>query len=123
MQIKDKIRIIRTQKGFSQENVAEHLGIDTTNYGRIERGDGNISLERLEKIAELFGMKLVELIAHIKGETMPTQGSNWDEEIQFLREQLRKKDQQIDRILDLSEGYRKDKEKLEELIKELEQPH
>ncbi len=116
MQIKDKIRIIRIEKGFSQENVAECLAIDTTNYGRIERGEGNITLDRLEKIATLFSMTLIELVAAIKNEATPTVSKNCDEEVRFLREQLQKKDQHIDRILDLSEAYRKEKERLEEIF-------
>jgi transcriptional regulator with XRE-family HTH domain len=116
MQIKDKIRLIRIEKGFSQENVAECLAIDTTNYGRIERGEGNITLDRLEKIATLFSMTLIEIVAYIRDETLPTANDEKDEEIRFLREQLQKKDQHIDRILDLSEGYRKEKERLEIIL-------
>ena len=110
MQIHDRVRSIRVLKGFSQENVAEYLGIDTTNYGRLERGGSNITLERLEKIATFLNVELSELLY---GAETAKVSPEWLEEIKFLREQLRQKDQQIDRILDLSEAYRKEKEELE----------
>lgn len=57
MTIQDKIRIIRNSKGFTQEYVAEKLNIDTVNYGRIERGQANLTIERLLKLAEIMDFK------------------------------------------------------------------
>ncbi len=61
MKIHEKIRLVRNYNGFTQEYVAECLNIDPVNYGRIERGQAKITVERLEQIAEIFGISLMEL--------------------------------------------------------------
>jgi transcriptional regulator with XRE-family HTH domain len=52
--IGSNIRRIRERKGFSQEYVAQELGINQSTYGKLERDDANISVERLIKISEIF---------------------------------------------------------------------
>ncbi len=63
MAVHEKIKLIRHLKGWSQEDVAEKLDMSVNGYGSIERGETNVSLARLEQIAELFGIELSELIA------------------------------------------------------------
>jgi len=43
MKLNERIRTIRQGKGYTQEYMAEKLGIDTVNYGRIERGQTQIT--------------------------------------------------------------------------------
>ena len=50
----EKIRLSRLQKGFSQENMADMLCISTTAYGDIERNKTDLTVSRLEKIADLL---------------------------------------------------------------------
>ena len=54
MEIYERIRIIRQTKGYTQEYVAERLNIDTVNYGRIERGQAKLTIERFVKICDLL---------------------------------------------------------------------
>lgn len=62
--IADKIRFQRLEKGFSQENVADMLGISTTAYGDIERGKTDLTLSRLQGIVHVLSTSL----AHLMGE-------------------------------------------------------
>ncbi|MDD2864105.1 MAG: helix-turn-helix transcriptional regulator [Methylococcales bacterium] len=62
MAIHKKIRFIRQQKGWSQEQMANNLGMSINGYGSIERGDTDIGLSRLKKIASLFGVNLRQLV-------------------------------------------------------------
>ena len=62
MSVNEKIKLIREAKGLTQEQVAEKLGISSTAYGNIERGDNDPKLSKLEKIAEILGIKLPELV-------------------------------------------------------------
>jgi transcriptional regulator with XRE-family HTH domain len=57
-----RIREIRRQKGLTQEEVAEKANINATYYGKIERGEGNVSLELLAAIAEALSTSLVVLV-------------------------------------------------------------
>jgi transcriptional regulator with XRE-family HTH domain len=56
-----KIRSIRKKNGLSQEAAALACGIDRSYYGGIERGEHNIALINLEKIAIALGVSLKEL--------------------------------------------------------------
>lgn len=57
----DKIRILRTMKGFSQENMAEMMGISRLAYGNIERNNTNLSKAHLEKIAEVLCISIDDI--------------------------------------------------------------
>ncbi len=61
MSVHEKIRLIRETKGLTQEQLAEKLKMSPSAYGDIERGDSDIKLSRLEKIAESLEIKLSEL--------------------------------------------------------------
>jgi transcriptional regulator with XRE-family HTH domain len=54
--IGSSIRKIREIKGLKQETVALKLGLTTNGYGKIERGESQINLDRLNQIAEVFGI-------------------------------------------------------------------
>lgn len=45
------IRRLREKRGWSQEKLAEMADLDRTYIGRIERGEKNIGVENLSKIA------------------------------------------------------------------------
>jgi XRE family transcriptional regulator, regulator of sulfur utilization len=58
----ERIRQIRLQKGLSQENMADMLGLSTTAYGDMERGRTELSVSRLENIAKLLDVALPDLL-------------------------------------------------------------
>lgn len=58
----DKIRQIRLSKGFSQENMADMLGISTTAYGDIERNKTELTIARATEIAKVLGVGIVDLM-------------------------------------------------------------
>jgi transcriptional regulator with XRE-family HTH domain len=51
------IRVARKAKGLSQEALAELADIDRSYMGGIERGEHNIAIINLLKIADALGMK------------------------------------------------------------------
>lgn len=75
MKIGDKIRSLRLLKGYSQENIADILGISSIAYGDIERNKTDVSHSRLEQIAKAFGTDLVNLLLH--GEQLANIFSNY----------------------------------------------
>jgi transcriptional regulator with XRE-family HTH domain len=56
-----RVRDLRTEKGLSQEALALACGLDRTYVGGIERGERNVSLVNIEKIAQALGIPLSEL--------------------------------------------------------------
>jgi transcriptional regulator with XRE-family HTH domain len=59
--INEKIRFLRQQRGWSQEEIATMLGMSSNGYGCIERGDTDVNLSRIKQIAATFGVDVVEL--------------------------------------------------------------
>ncbi|MFN5183552.1 MAG: helix-turn-helix domain-containing protein [Bacteroidota bacterium] len=66
----ERIRQFRVIKNLSQENVAEELNMSNGNYGKIERGEIDISSTHLIKLARLFNIQVGEFFLPFKiGET------------------------------------------------------
>ena len=59
--IGQRIRNYRTQKGLSQEKLAELAGCHPTYIGQLERGEKNATLECVGKIASAMDISLSEL--------------------------------------------------------------
>ena len=57
------IRTLRHTHGWSQEDVANKLGISIPAFSKIETGITDINLSRLEQISNIFEVSLVNLLA------------------------------------------------------------
>lgn len=62
MKINEKIRALREVHQWSQEEMAEKVQMSKNGYARLERGEGRLDFARLEKIADIFNLDIVELI-------------------------------------------------------------
>ncbi len=51
-----RIRELRQKKGLSQEGLALACGLDRTYVGSVERGERNISLVNIHRIASALGI-------------------------------------------------------------------
>lgn len=56
------IRRLRKSRGISQEKLALMADVDTSYVGRVERGDNNVAILTLIKIAEALEITLSELM-------------------------------------------------------------
>ena len=57
-----RIREIREEKGLSQEKLAGVADLHRAYIGQLERGEKNIGLKNLEKIAKALGVKGRDLL-------------------------------------------------------------
>lgn len=57
-----KVRNVRKQKGISQDKLALLADIDRSYVGRIERGEVNITLEKVYQIADVLDCSVIELL-------------------------------------------------------------
>jgi len=62
MELYEKIKFIRTFKGWTQENLANKLGISTYAYAKIEQGKTDVNFSRLEQIAQVMEIDLPQLL-------------------------------------------------------------
>ncbi|MCX6727563.1 MAG: helix-turn-helix transcriptional regulator [Candidatus Saccharibacteria bacterium] len=58
----NKIRKLRKDQGYSQESLADKVGFHRTYIGAIERGEQNVSLDNIVKIAKTHKVKPSDLL-------------------------------------------------------------
>ena len=58
----DAIREVRLSKGISQEKLALLADVDRSYVGRIERGDNNVALLTLERLADALDTSVAKLM-------------------------------------------------------------
>ena len=58
-----RIKELRTKKGFSQEKFAQKCRLHRTYISDIERGERNVSIENIHKIAKALGVSEGELFS------------------------------------------------------------
>ncbi len=57
-----RIRILRAERNWSQEDLAERAGLHRNYIGHVERGELNISLMQLAKIARALDVRVGVLV-------------------------------------------------------------
>jgi transcriptional regulator with XRE-family HTH domain len=61
-----RVRQLRLRHGYSQEAFADHCGVHRTFMGTIERGETNLSLHNLARIAAGLEITLAKLFSGIE---------------------------------------------------------
>lgn len=56
------IRQLRVLGGMSQEGLAESCALHRTYIGSVERGERNVSVQNLQRIAQALGVSAAELL-------------------------------------------------------------
>jgi len=83
-QLGKKIRLLRHQKGWSQEDVALQLGISIPAFSKIETGITDVNLSRLEQISKLFNLTTVQMLTFSSPEEEEEYHTELDSIIQKL---------------------------------------
>ncbi|MCS4303393.1 transcriptional regulator [Chryseobacterium pennae] len=58
---KEKLRLIRKQKGYTQQQIADFIATDVSNYSRKESGDVKIIPDEWNKIARFLDVPLEDI--------------------------------------------------------------
>ena len=56
------IKVLRIYHSFSQQGIAEGLGLTTAGYNAIEIGKVDVNFTRIKELATIYGMKPSKLI-------------------------------------------------------------
>jgi transcriptional regulator with XRE-family HTH domain len=60
------MRSARNRLGYSQESFARRANLERSNYGAIERGEFNVTLDTMLRITKGLGMTGAELMRQAK---------------------------------------------------------
>ena len=113
MKIGNKIRQIRTLKGFSQDNMATELGISQKAYSLIENNESNINEEKLNKISKILKVT-VDDIKNFNSDKIIHQ-NNHDSSTGYIVENLHQQNQDL--LESLKQQY---EQRIDDLKKENE---
>ncbi|WP_430454379.1 helix-turn-helix domain-containing protein [Rhodopirellula europaea] len=58
----ERVRELRKAQGYSQEDFAYACELDRSYMGGIERGERNVALRNVERIAQTLGITLSQLM-------------------------------------------------------------
>lgn len=104
-----KIRLLRHQKGWSQEDVAKRLDISIPAFSKIETGITDINLSRLEQISNLFEMTVVQLLTFNETE----QDLKFQNELETVNKKLMDRETEVidlqKKVIELFEELRHNK--------------
>jgi transcriptional regulator with XRE-family HTH domain len=62
-----RVRRIRTERGISQEELARAVGMHRTYLGGVERGERNLTLRSVERLADRLGVDVRVLLDLVGG--------------------------------------------------------
>jgi transcriptional regulator with XRE-family HTH domain len=62
MKVHEKIKVMRQYKRLTQETMAELLGYSVHGYAKLERGEVSLTIDKLERIADVFDISLQDLL-------------------------------------------------------------
>lgn len=60
--LRENISMLRSVNGYSQEEVAEKIGVSRQAYAKWEKGETVPDVERCQKLAELYGVTIDSLV-------------------------------------------------------------
>lgn len=67
MEVGDRIRAIRKRKGLQQIDLADLLNISQRAYSKLENGETQLTIARLQKIAQFLNVSTTELLGKPNG--------------------------------------------------------
>lgn len=70
----------RTAAGYSQQEVADMIGVDRTTYGKYELGQQRQSIEALVAISDIYEVP----VTYFVGQDAPSSWDNWTPEVDAL---------------------------------------
>jgi transcriptional regulator with XRE-family HTH domain len=62
------VRRLRLEKGYSQESFADAVSVHRTYMGSVERGEVNISLDNIDRIAKALKLSVSALLVEAEAE-------------------------------------------------------
>lgn len=119
METYEKVRTMRELNQWSQEEMAEKLGMSATGYAKIERGKSKINLDKLQQIANIFNINVSELVDNNKPWVCLIGDNNYNLSHVYGSENLALENEKLKLVIHHKEELLKQKEDEIMLLKKL----
>jgi putative transcriptional regulator len=71
LDMKNRIRVLRAEKGWSQAELAEKVGVSRNSINAVENGKFDPSLPLAFRIVEVFGLKIEDVFLRSEQDSAP----------------------------------------------------
>ncbi|MCA0231895.1 MAG: helix-turn-helix domain-containing protein [Bacteroidetes bacterium] len=68
MKYLENIKATRKAKGLTQQEMSDKIGMAKNNYGKVENGQIELTINRLYQIADILGVSVVSLLGESTGD-------------------------------------------------------
>lgn len=116
MNIGERIKICRTNKGLSQKEVALNVGIDQAQYSRIESSKVEPTISSIEKIAEALNISVSDLFSEDKSIDINSYDKSIIDRLKLLEELEETEKQSIFNIIDIAVSRKRLKDNLSNVL-------
>jgi transcriptional regulator with XRE-family HTH domain len=112
----DKIKTIRELRGYSQEYLSGKLGIAQNTYSKIETGQTKLSVDVLNKIADVLGVSPEDIISNqpaiinFKLNSSNHENNTHEKLTELVEKIIASKDSEIQHLKEIITSLLKDKE-------------
>ena len=112
MKLAENIKTIREAKNLKQIEVAAHIGVDKSAYSKIEKGLRALTVDELQKMAELFGLTADQIINYDGGlpQEVVIEDKTTAEQMRLIQQLDEDDKQTIFRLIDKMLTYKKFKD-------------
>jgi transcriptional regulator with XRE-family HTH domain len=59
------VRRVRAERGYSQEELGERAGLHRTYVSSLERGERNVALDNIKRLADALGVSAADLLVGV----------------------------------------------------------
>ena len=70
-QLEQRIRQLRKARGWTQQQLGERADLDYKYLGAVERGERNVTIDNVEKLAAGFGVEVQQLFLFSQAGELP----------------------------------------------------
>lgn len=96
--ISRRIKAIRAEKGISQTDLAQKIGVERSNYHRLENRGEKLAYELLDRIATALDVSVIDLLTDQEFGEAATEPGSLARRVTELEDRLRDKQQIIDSL-------------------------
>ena len=121
--LRENIRKVRELRNYTQEYMADQMGLSISGYGKIERSDSDISLSRITQIAAILNISRAKLLEFNSDQILnEVQNENYNDsqnesrQLNYKTASLNINQDDISTLLDVIRSLTEENKRLKEML-------